>query len=203
MAVLNPNRRLSEQEYLEFERASDLKHEFFDGEIFAMAGGTRWHSLIATNFAGELHFALKDGPCMVFNSDLRVKMEATGLYTYPDVIVACEEQRFADSEMDTLLNPTLVVEVLSDSTEAYDRGKKFEHYRQIRSLKEYLLPSQSEPRIDQFVRQQNGEWVLREAVGLDAQLLLPSINVTIALSEIFAKVKFTPIAIRKEAPPPR
>jgi Uma2 family endonuclease len=200
MALLNRARRLSEAEYLEMERAAAFKSEFFDGEVFAMSGGTRWHSLIAANLIGELRQRLKGRECFVFDSNLRMKVEATGLYTYPDVTVACEEQRFVDEEMDTLLNPTLVAEVLSDSTEAYDRGKKFEHYRQIPSLRGCLFISQREPRIEQFVRQKTGEWLLSEASGIDSKLFLPPLKVTIALAEVFACIQFLPVPIRRVVP---
>lgn len=132
---------------------------------------------------------------------MRVKVEATGLYTYPDVIVTCEEQRFLDNEMDTLLNPTVLVEVLSDSTEGYDRGRKFEKYRQISSLQEYILVSQSEPRIDQFIRQASGEWLLHETVGLQSKVILPSLGVTIPLSEVFANVTIIPTRLRTARAP--
>ena len=123
-------------------------------------------------------------------------MEATGLLTYPDVSVVCGQQRFLDDQEDTLLNPIVIVEVLSDSTEAYDRGKKFAHYRQIPSLREYLLVSQKEPRIEQFIRQPSGEWTLKEAAGLSAEIKLPSLGVVLAHSEVFAKVQFTPARLR-------
>ncbi len=123
-------------------------------------------------------------------------MEATGLVTYPDVSVACGEQRFLDEEQDTLLNPTVLIEVLSDSTEAYDRGKKFEHYRQIPTCREYLLVSQHEPRIEQFIRQPNGEWALKEAAGLSAEIKLASLGIVLRLAEVFAKVQFTPARLR-------
>jgi len=125
-----------------------------------------------------------------------VKVEATGLVTYPDVSVACGEQRFLDEEQDTLLNPTVLIEVLSDSTEAYDRGKKFEHYRQIPTCREYLLVSQHEPRIEQFIRQPNGEWALKEAAGLSAEIKLASLGIVLRLAEVFAKVQFTPARLR-------
>src|SRR5437763_1759978 len=157
MALAQQLSRISEADYLRIERQAEFRSEYFDGEIFAMAGGTRAHSLIGTNIAGELRNQLKATDCVAYNTDLRVKVEATGLLTYPDVSVVCGEQRFLDDEQDVLLNPTVIIEVLSDSTEAYDRGKKFEHYRQIPSCKEYLLVSQKEPRIEQFIRQPNGE----------------------------------------------
>ena len=115
---------------------------------------------------------------------------------YPDVSVVCGAQRFLDEEEDTLLNPVVIIEVLSDSTEAYDRGKKFENYRQIPSLKEYLLVSQREPRIEQFVRQSSGDWSLKEAASLGAQIQLPALGIVLRLSEIFAKVQFTPARLR-------
>src|SRR5688572_3198032 len=200
MALIESVRRLSEADYVEIERAADFKSEFFDGEMFAMSGGTRWHSLIAANLIREFGNALKNGPCVTFDSNMRVKVEATGLYTYPDVIVACETQRFVDDEMDTLLNPTLLVEVLSDSTEAYDRGKKFEHYRQISSLREILFVSQREPRVEQFIRQNASDWLLRETAGLTNRLSLSSVEAAISLGEIFAKVNFVPTPIRSVAP---
>jgi Uma2 family endonuclease len=191
--------RLSEAEYLQIERRAEFKSEFFDGEMFAMAGGSRAHSLIAANLVRELGNRLKGRPCVVFNSDLRVKVEATGLFTYPDVSAVCGPQRFL--EEDTLLNPSLLAEVLSESTEAYDRGLKFGHYRQIPSLREYLLISQSEPRLEQFVRQDSGHWVLRDAVGLEAELELPSLNITLALAEVFANVQWIPAPLRSATPP--
>jgi Uma2 family endonuclease len=198
MALTKSVERLSEADYLEIERAAEVKSEFYDGEMFAMSGGTRWHSLIAANIIKSAGLLLTGGHCLVFDSNLRVKVEQTGLYTYPDVTVACGEQRFADDEMDTLLNPILLVEVLSDSPEAYDRGKKFEHYRLIPSLREYLLISQREPRIEQFIRQPSGDWLLHEAVGLERSIYLPSIDITLPLREVFANVVFSPLPIRDD-----
>lgn len=187
---------LTEQEYLALERAAEFKSEFYGGDVFAMAGGTRWHSLIATNLAAEFRARLKGRRCLTYNADLRVKVEATGLLTYPDLSVACPPQKFLDAEEDTLVNPTLLAEVLSDSTEAYDRGRKFEHYRQIPSLREYLLVSQREPRIAHFSRQSNGEWRLRDAVGLKAKLAVRSLRITLALGEVFDGVRFPKVSIR-------
>lgn len=196
MAVAQNVPRLSEADYLRVEREADFRSEYFDGEMFAMAGGTRAHSLIATNLLRELSSRLKDTDCVTYNTDLRIKVEATGLLTYPDVSIACGEQRFLDETEDTLLNPTVIIEVLSDSTEAYDRGKKFEHYRQLRSLQEYLLVSQKEPRLEQFVRQANGEWTLKEAAGLNAEIQLNSLGIVLRLAEVFAKVQFPPARLR-------
>ena len=165
-----------------------------------MAGGTPQHSLIATNLAREFGNRLKSGDCVPYNADLRIKIEATGLCTYPDLSVICGSLQFATGTDDTVLNPTLLVEVLSDSTEGYDRGKKFEHYRQIPTLQEYLLVSQKEPRIEQFIRQADGRWLLNEAAGLEATLELPSLRISLPLAEVFAKVKFVPASIREASP---
>jgi Uma2 family endonuclease len=196
MSVAQSDKRLTEAEFLEFERRAEVRSEFFDGEMFAMAGGTRNHSLIATNLARELGNRLKGGPCVTYNADLRVKVEATGLLTYPDLSAVCGPHRFLDAEEDTLLNPILIAEVLSDSTEAYDRGKKFAHYRLMPSLRHLLLVSQKEARIELFSRAVGDEWRLRDAAGLDAKLDLPALEITIALSEVFAQVEFSSMATR-------
>jgi Uma2 family endonuclease len=202
MAAAQPTRRLTEAEYLALERAAlDVKSEFYDGEIFAMSGGTRWDSRIGTNLATEFTNKLQGHRCEPFNAELRLKIEATGLFAYPDLSVVCGEPRFLDQEMDTLLNPTLIAEVLSDSTESYDRGKKFEHYRQIPSLREYLLVSQYEPRIEQFIRQANNEWLLSEVVGINAAIELPALGIQIELARVFANVNFLPN--RPQNPPRR
>jgi Uma2 family endonuclease len=203
MALPESAKRLTEAEYLELERAAEFKSEFFDGEVFAMAGGTPMHSLIATNLAGEFRNRLKGRPCVPFNSDLRLKVEATGLFTYPDLSVVCGPLRFAPSTTDSIVNPTVLAEVLSDSTEAYDRGKKFEHYRRIPTLREYLLVSQREPRIEAFMRGEQGPWELREAAGLSGSLFVPSLEITISLAEVFANVEFLPTPIRPPVSPGR
>jgi len=200
MSLPEASRRLTEAEYLEIERAAEFKSEFFEGEVFAMAGGTPQHSLIATNLAREFGNRLTSANCVPYNGDLRIKIEATGLCTYPDLSVICGPLQFADGTNDTVVNPTLLLEVLSDSTEAYDRGRKFEHYRQIPTCKEYLLVSQQEPRIEQFIRQADGRWLLNEAAGLKATLELPSLRVSISLAEVFAKVDFVPAPIRARVP---
>ena len=194
-------RRLTEAEYLAIERAAEFKSEFFDGEMFAMAGGTPRHSLISTNLAAEFNNRLRAGLCVPYNADLRIKIEATGLCAYPDLSVICGPLEFAEGTNDTVLNPTVIVEVLSDSTEAYDRGKKFEHYRHIGSLREYLLVSQKEPRIEQFIRQPDGRWLLNEAAGPEAKVELPALHIAISLAEVFAKVDFGPAPIRSISPP--
>ena len=200
MALPQTIPRLTEKEYLALERAAvGVKSEFYDGEMFAMSGGTRPHSRISTNLAAEFTKKLAGRRCQPFNSDLRVKIEATGLYTYPDLSVVCGEDEHVDEEYDTLTNPTLLIEVLSPSTENYDRGRKFEHYRQIPSLKEYLLVSQDEPRIEQFIRQ-SGQWVLRDAFGMRTKLVLPSLKIFLSLAAVFRDVKFPPVVTRHDSP---
>ena len=203
MALPQTTHRLTEAEYLALERAAvGVRSEFYDGEMFAMAGGTRRHSLIGTNLTVEFGNKLRGHRCRPYNTDLRVKIEATGLFTYPDLSVVCGKPVLLDQGMDTLLNPTLLAEVLSESTESYDRGKKFQHYQQIPSLKEYLLISQDEPRIEQFVRQDDDRWLLRETLGLESRLELPSLGITIDLAEIFTDVEFPPRDVLK-VPRPR
>jgi len=183
-----PKSCLSPQEYLKFERTSDVRHEYFAGEIFAMSGASFRHNLIATNLTRELSGKL--GDCTVVSSDMRVKVEAPRLYTYPDVIVVCDEPRFEDDQLDTLLNPSLIVEILSKSTAEYDRGEKFEKYRKLESLKAYVLVSQYRAHVEQFVRQADGRWLLSEATGLDATIELPTVDCRLPLAEIYAKVTF-------------
>ena len=185
-------KRITPQEYLIRERQASTKSEFYQGEIFAMGGRSANHSLIAANFVREAGNALKDKPCTVFNSDLRVQIQATGLYTYPDATIVCGEQIFDDDHRDTLLNPTVIVEVLSDSTEKYDRGKKANHYRQIKSLKELILIAQDRPQVERFTRQPNGDWLFHEQKELSADFELLSLGISIALSELYHGVKFEP-----------
>ena len=201
MPLPETSRRLTEAEYLELERAALCKSEFYQGEMFAMSGGKPQHSLIATNLAREFGNRLRDRTCVAYNTDLRLKIEATGLYTYPDLSVICGPLRFAEGTDDTVVNPTVIVEVLSDSTEGYDRGTKFEHYRQIPTLQEYLLVSQKAPRIEQFIRQADGDWLLKQAAGMEKGLELPSLGIVISLAKVFAQVSFLPAPIRPPAPP--
>ncbi len=186
-------KRITPQEYLIRERQSPTKNEFFRGETFPIGGGSANHSLIASNFIREAGNALKDRPCAVFNSDLRVKICATGLYTYPDVTIVCGEQEFDDDHRDTLINPTVIVEVLSESTEKYDRGKKSNHYRQIESLRELVLVAQDRPCVERFTRQPNGDWLFHEQSGLSGSFELTSVQISIELAELYRGVKFPPM----------
>jgi Uma2 family endonuclease len=194
MGQPQPKIRISPQEYLCRERASEFKSEFLDGEIFAMSGGTPRHSLIKANVICELCNRLKGHPCTAYDSDLRVKVEATGLYAYPDASVICGPLEYDDERSDTVLNPTLLVEVLSPSTEAFDRGKKLNHYRRIESLQEYLLISQDEPRIQRYLRNADNTWTLTDAADLAECLHLPSLGIELSLGEVYAKVDFSQAA---------
>ena len=183
-------KRLSWEEYVDHERHADQKSEFFDGELFAMAGGSSNHALVATNFTREAGNALKPRECRVFGSDLRV-LCPNGLGTYPDASIVCGEPQYQGDRRETLLNPVVIVEVLSPTTEAYDRGKKFEQYQSLPSLREYVLISQDHVRIDHFARQpQTGQWLLTTYDDPDGTLELPAVDVSLSIAEIYAKVTF-------------
>jgi Uma2 family endonuclease len=183
---------MTEEEYLEIERRAEFKSEFHDGEMFAMSGGSRPHCAIACNLSRLIGNQLEGSPCVVYSSDLRVKIQADGRYVYPDISVACGEIQVDDEHNDILLNPTVIVEVLSDSSARYDRGQKFEFYRRLPSLREYLLVSQHRPHIEQFIRQDSGDWLLHDAAGLESSLSLPSLSITIPLSKVYSNVRFAP-----------
>lgn len=182
---------MSEVEYLAFERASEFKHEYVDGEIFAMAGASEAHNLICTGASFVLYSQLRGRQCKVYPSDMRLKVQATGDQHYPDISVVCGEPRFADDVFDTLLNPTVIIEVLSPSSEAYDRGKKFQSYRQLTSLREYLLISQDSPHVERYLLNENDKWELTEASGLDSSVELTSIDCVMALADVYEKVDFS------------
>jgi len=174
------------------ERQAEYKSEYLNGEIFAMGGASETHNLIAGNIFGELRQQLKERSCRAYVSDMRVKVSQVGLYTYPDVVVVCGEAEFEDNEVDTLLNPTILIEVLSPSTERYDRIAKTSYYRTIDSLAEHLLVAQNEMRLEQYVRQPNGEWLLCEYVTLDSAAQLTSIDCSLLLSDVYDKITFDP-----------
>lgn len=185
---LQPQTRITPEEYLALERKALEKSEYLQGEIFLMPGASRKHNLVSLNIGAELRAQLRNQQSETYLGDMRVKVSPTGLYTYPDVIVVCDEPQFEDAEVDTLLNPTLIVEVLSPSTENYDRGGKFEHYRTLPSLQEYLLVAQDRCHVVHYTRQKDGTWLLAETARLEDQLRLPSINCHLSLAEVYAKV---------------
>lgn len=185
-----PHPRWTETEYLNFERASDAKHEFLDGRVYQMAGGTENHHLIVMSASFSLYGQVRQRPCKVYTSDMRVKVSATGLFTYPDIVVVCGEPVFLDSRRDTLLNPTVLIEVLSPSTESYDRGRKFRHYRMLDSLREYLLIAQDSRDIDHYLRDPDGQWVIADPERESGRVVLPSIDCALSLDEVYEKVVF-------------
>ena len=181
--------RFTEAEYLAFERASQEKHEFVNGEILDMTGTSRAHSLIAWNIAGKLHSHLAGRPCEAHVGDMRLNVSDTGAYVYPDVLVVCGEVQVRDGFVDTLMNPTLVIEILSPSTEAYDRGPKSAHYRRLASLQGYVLIAQDRASVEHF-RREGDFWILTEATDLDATMPLPEIGCELKLSEVYERVEF-------------
>jgi len=186
-----PKTFLTPEQYLEIERKAEYKSEYYDGEMFSMAGARATHNLIAANLIAQLHAQLRYGPCRTYTSDMRVHVKSTGLYTYPDVVVACQDPRFLDDEVDTLLNPTLIVEVLSPTTEAYDRGRKFGHYRSIESLAEYLMVSSERVGAELFTRQTDGAWLLTAASDLQDAVHLSATGCRLLLADLYEKVQFS------------
>ncbi len=180
--------KLSASEYLEMERRADFKSEFFNGQIVARARCSIEHNAIKDNLVMELLSRLKGGPCRTYSSDQRVLVEATGLYTYPDIIVLCGQGTYDPLDRDTLTNPTAIIEVLSPSTERYDRGAKFRNYQQIPSMVEYVLVAQDEAVCDRYVRQSDGSWALVSFVGLTATLAFTSVSASVPLSDIYSGV---------------
>ena len=182
---------LTPEEYLAFERKATTKHEYVNGHIVAMSGASREHNLITGDIFGGLYIQLMERECEAYASEMRVKIPETASYTYPDVVVVCDEPRFEDDVFDTLLNPTVIVEVLSPSTEAYDRGEKFEHYRQIPSLKEYVIVSQDRVRVEHYLRQGGTQWLLTELDAPEDVLPLISIACDLTLHHIYRRVEFS------------
>lgn len=190
MSTVAVQSRLTPEEYLTLERKVTIKSEYLNGHIRAMAGASREHNLITGNIFGELRSQLRDQPCEAYVNDMRLKISPTGLYTYPDVAVVCDEPRFEDTHSDTLLNPMVLVEVLSSSTEAYDRGEKFAHYRRLESLQEYILVAQDCVRVEHYLRQ-GEQWLLTELSNPEDVLHLVSISCNLSLREVYAKVEFS------------
>jgi Uma2 family endonuclease len=185
-----PATRITEEDYLRLERAATYKSEFVNGEIFAMSGGTRRHSRSAANWIAHLTYKLRGENCDVFTSDMRVRTTASGSYVYPDVSVACGATVTNEDDDDILLNPKIIIEVLSPSTADYDRGKKFELYREIPSLQEYVLTHSDAPHVEHFARQADSSWIFREYKGLENSLRLASINCEIGLADIYERILF-------------
>jgi Uma2 family endonuclease len=183
--------KMSEEEYLAFERASEFKHEYVNGEIMDMAGASNEHILICSYTGAALIAALGDKPCNVYQNDLRIKASMFHSYRYPDIVVVCGKPKYSDDKFDTITNPTVIIEVLSPSTENEDRGKKLREYRQIESLQEYLLISQDSPVIERYMRPKEGsDWLYSEIQGMESQIKLPSLEISLALADVYKKVEF-------------
>jgi Uma2 family endonuclease len=187
MTAAPASRGLTPEAYLALERAAEVKHEYWHGELFAMAGASRRHNVLVANLVRVLGNALLERPYEVYPSDMRVAGASREVFTYPDVTVVCGEPTFADGAHDTLLDPLVIVEVLSDSTEAYDRGKKFEHYRRIASLRHYVLVAQDQPLVELYTRQGDGTWMLSEHRQGDG-VALSAAGCELRVSEIYRKV---------------
>jgi Uma2 family endonuclease len=183
-----PKPRMTAKEYLEIEQDAHFKSEFFQGEMFAMAGASRDHNRVKENLVIEIGGRLKGGPCQTYSSDQRVLVEATGLYTYPDILILCGPGTSDPADPNTLTNPTTIIEVLSPSSEQYDRGAKFRNYQQIPSLAEYILVAQDKAVCERFVRQPDESWALVSFVGLAATLAFTSVPARIPLADIYAGV---------------
>ncbi len=194
-----PKTKITPQEYLAMERRAEIKSEYFDGEMFAMSGATSEHTKIVVNLTTEMNSQFADRPCEVYCQDLRVKVSQTGLYTYPDIVAVCGEPRFEDEQFDTLVNPQLIIEVLSKSTESYDRGRKFAHYRTIETLREYVLVTQTECRLERFTRQEDGSWVYTECTDPYGEMELSSDACRLSLARVYHKVDFERASAKERA----
>jgi Uma2 family endonuclease len=185
----NPITKVTADEYLALDRAAEFRSELLDGEIIAMSGGSMRHSALQVNLAGEVRLALRGTRCRAFNSDLRVRVSPS-MYTYPDLTIVCGKPLAADGREDILLNPTVIFEVLSPSTEYYDRGLKFRRYREIESLTDYILVDQDQTRIEQFTRGDANTWTLHDYQRLNETLMIPSIEVSLPLASIYEGIEF-------------
>jgi Uma2 family endonuclease len=185
-----PKRFFTPEEYLEIERKAEYKSEYYNGEMFARAGARQQHNLIVWNLSREFGAQLRNRPCEAYVADMRVRVSSTGLYTYPDLVVVCAEPQFLDESRDTLLNPNLIVEVLSPTTEAYDRGLKFDHYRSLATVSQYLMVSSDRVHADLYTRQADGKWVLTAADGIEGAVDLASVECRFSLASLYEKVTF-------------
>jgi Uma2 family endonuclease len=178
------------EEYLAAERLSETRSEYIDGGVYPMTGGSINHIRIVSNIDTQLNIQLSDRPCDVLPTEMKVRLQDSRKFFYPDICVVCGEPQFHDKRTDIILNPDLVIEVLSPSTEAFDRGEKFQAYQTIESLKEYLLVAQDKPFVEQFVKNEYGKWEYAAAIGLDSSLVLPSIECTLNLAAVYKRVDF-------------
>lgn len=182
---------MTEAEYLAFEEQSEVKHEFVNGEVYAMTGGSVRHNLIANQTGASLIRQLLDKDCIVPSNDTRIKVQSKVAHRYPDVTVICGQIDYFDNRVDTVTNPIVLIEVLSHSTEIIDRNDKFNEYTQLSSLQEYVLISQDTPQIERFLRQESGDWLYTRVIGIDGILELPSIDCQLVLADVYRKVELT------------
>lgn len=186
-----PKRKLTSVQYFAIERTAEFKSEFYDGEMFAMAGASPTHCFIRDNVSAEIHVRIRGSSCRTASSDLRVKFDPTGLYTYPDIVIVCGEPQYDPDDSNTLVNPRVVVEVLSPSTELYDRTTKFRQFQQLPSAMEYLLISQHEALVEQYVRQDDGSWKYYSYAGIDASFSLMTVPVRdVLLADVYSGIEF-------------
>lgn len=178
------------EQYLALEEPADYRSQFYNGEIFAMAGASRRHNVAAGNIYANLHFQLRNRPCEIYQNDMRVKI-SPNLYTYPDIVIVCGEPQIEQKHGENLLNPLIIIEVLSPSTEKFDRGEKARLYRLMPSLEEYILISQDTMQVEHYIRQNNGGWLLTELSTPSDVLELPAISCQVSLSDIYAKIDFS------------
>jgi Uma2 family endonuclease len=199
LAISQPPPRITVEDYLAFERAAEERHEYFDGEIAAMVGETLQHAIISTNVLGSLGMQLKSTPCFAVTKDIKVRSglgiasarSTRGMFSYPDILVICGKPEFFDDHQDVVMNPTTIVEVLSKSTESFDRGEKFQRYRAWNpTLQDYLLVSQTRPFVEQFRCQPDSIWTMQESLGLGSTAVLPSIACTLKLADVYDRIDF-------------
>lgn len=200
MSAVPKPRKLTVAEYFALEEKAERRSEFYDGEMFAMAGASREHNIITRNMIGTLFARLQGSSCEVFVADQRVKVDRTGLYTYPDLLIVCGPPEYAPENRDTLVNPKVVIEVLSPSTERYDRTTKFRHFKQLPSVMEYVLVAQDEPLVERYVRQADASWGQVDFVGLGASLTLATVSAVVPLAEIYRGVEFPSLPVIGPSP---
>jgi Uma2 family endonuclease len=200
MALPEPYLRATVEEYLRHERESPERCEYLDGQIYQMAGESLEHSTINANVTGRLMMRLLGKPCRVLSPNMKIRTSRNGLFSYPDAAVVCGDAQFHDNRRDIVTNPTVIIEVLSPSTESYDRAEKFFCYQQLESLIDYLLIAQDEPRIEHFTRQPNGQWLYALTRGLDASVYIASLECRLKLAEVYDRIEFPQVA-EEPAPP--
>lgn len=183
---------MSEAEYFAFEQESQTRHEYLDGKVYAMAGASRIHGILTINLTRLLGNHLQNSACQLYPADMRIMM-AQGKYTYPDLSIVCGESQFAEGVFDSLVNPTLIIEILSPSTEAYDRGEKFRNYRLLSSFREYVLVAQDAPRIERFTLLDSGIWSYTDIGGIDASIKLTTIDYDLPLQATYRNVQLPKI----------